>query len=482
MTTMTVEPRAAGPAARGSTARPHPRFLTAPFASRTWREQGYLALMLLLAPFAFAYAVFTVSLTAVVAVTVVGLFVSGTVLLGARGWGGTYRGLARNLLDVDLPVPASWTRPRGFWRTLGSLLGDATAWRALLFMFVTFPLTLLSFVTSVTFLVVGLGAITYGIWYRFLPPQLGTDGEMHVGAQFGLSYYVDTPPRIALAALAGLLVFFCWPWLLRMFTLLFRVLTVALLSPTRASLRVAELERSRTGAVDDADARLRSIERDLHDGTQARLVAVAMQLGEAREHLADGGDVAQAAELLDTAHTSTKDALTELRELARGIHPPALDSGLTVALETLAARSALPVTVDVDRAVEAGGRLAPALESIAYFTVAELVTNAAKHARATGVWVLVEPLDAARAESAHAGSPRAGSAGAGGSAVRIRVRDDGRGGARVVLPDGSGLRSGLAGLAERVRSVDGTFDLSSPAGGPTVVTVILPTTTPSGRA
>jgi signal transduction histidine kinase len=246
--------------------------------------------------------------------------------------------------------------------------------------------------------------------------------------------------------------------------MLFGALTRGLLSPSRASLRVAELERSRTGTVDDADARLRSIERDLHDGTQARLVAVAMQLGEAREHLADGGDVTQAAELVDTAHSSTKEALTELRELARGIHPPALDSGLTVALETLAARSALPVNVDVDPAVEADGRLAPALESIAYFSVAELVTNAAKHARATGVYVLVEPL----------GDP--------GGSVRIRVRDDGRGGAAVVPPDGSGLRSGLAGLAERVRSVDGTFDLSSPVGGPTVVTVTLPTASPSGRA
>ncbi|WP_369369588.1 sensor histidine kinase [Promicromonospora sp. Populi] len=472
MTTMTADSpaagSAAGPTALSRAARPGPNFLTAPFAGRTWREQGYLTLVLLLAPFAFTYAVFTVSFTAGVAVTVVGLFVAGAVVAGGRGWGAMYRGLARDLLDVDVAVPAGYVRPRGFWRTLGSLLGDATGWRALLFMFVTFPLAIVSFVTSITFLATGLGGLTYWFWYRFLPPQLGTDGEMHVGAQFGPAYYVDTPSRIALAALAGLLVLFCWPWITRMFALLFRVLTVGLLSPTRASLRVAELERSRTGAVDDADARLRSIERDLHDGTQARLVAVAMQLGEAREHLADGGDVNQAAELVGTAHTSTKEALTELRELARGIHPPALDSGLAIALETLAARSALPVTVDVDPGVEADGRLAPALESIAYFTVAELVTNAAKHARATGVYVLVEQARSTAGEASEA--------------VRIRVRDDGRGGAEVVAPDGSGLRSGLAGLAERVRSVDGTFHLSSPVGGPTVVTVTLPTTSRPGPA
>ncbi|MFJ3407458.1 sensor histidine kinase [Promicromonospora sp. NPDC090134] len=466
MTTLTAD-RLAPAVVPDGAARPGPGFLTAPFAARTWREQGYLTLVLLLAPFALAYTLFAVSFTAGVAVTVVGLFVAGAVVTGGRGWGAMYRGLARDLLDLDVAVPAPYVRPRGFWRTIGSLIGDATGWRALLFMFVTFPLAILSFVTSITFLATGLGGLTCWFWYRYLPEQTGSDGALHRGAQFGDAYFLDTPPRLALAALAGLLLLFCWPWITRMFALLFRVLTTGLLSPTRASLRVAELERSRTGTVDDADARLRRIERDLHDGTQARLVAVAMQLGEAREQLADGGDVTQATELVDTAHASTKEALTELRELARGIHPPALDSGLGVALETLAARSALPVTVDVDPSVEADGRLAPALESIAYFSVAELVTNAAKHARASGVYVLVEPVG--------------GAAGA-GAALRIRVRDDGRGGAVVVAPDGSGLRSGLAGLADRVRSVDGAFDLSSPVGGPTVVTVTLPTPGPSGRA
>ncbi|WP_460886022.1 sensor histidine kinase [Promicromonospora xylanilytica] len=460
MTPMTVDRLEAGTAASGATARPGPRFLTAPLASRTWREQGYLALVLLLAPFAFTYTLFAVSLTAGIAVTVVGLFVAGAVVLGGRGWAAAYRSLARDLLDIEVTAPAPYVRPRGFWRTVGSMLGDATAWRALLFMFIALPLSIVSFVTSITFLGGGLGYLTYWFWYRFLPEDLGADGQLHRGAAFGDAYFLDTPPRLAVVALVGLVLLLCWPWVTRAFAMLFRALSRGLLSPTRASLRVAELERSRTGTVDDADARLRSIERDLHDGTQARLVAVAMQLGEAREQLVDGGDVRQAAELVDTAHSSTKEALTELRELARGIHPPALDSGLAVALETLAARSALPVHVDVDPGVEAAGRLAPALESIAYFSVAELVTNAAKHARATGVYVLVEPV---------------------GDTVRIRVRDDGRGGARVVPPDGSGLRSGLAGLAERVRSVDGTFDLSSPAGGPTVVTVLLPTSSPASR-
>ncbi len=255
--------------------------------------------------------------------------------------------------------------------------------------------------------------------------------------------------------LVGALFLWVWPHVTRAFAHLFRVLTVALLGPTLSSLRVADLEESRGRTVEDADAKLRRIERDLHDGTQARLVAVAMQLGEAKEQLAAGGDAGDALELVDLAHSSTKEALVELRELARGIHPPALDNGLAVALETLAARSPLPVTVDVDPAVEASGRLAPAVESIAYFCVAELVTNAVKHARpgCTCSW-------SARAAAAGAPAP---------AGARRRP-----GGARVVQPGSDGHRSGLAGLAERVRSVDGSFELTSPVGGPTVVTVLLP--------
>ncbi|WP_159797266.1 sensor histidine kinase [Puerhibacterium puerhi] len=429
-------------------------FLRAPFHRRAWAEHGYLWLALLLAPFGFAYAVATVALGAGLGVTVVGLFVVGALVLGGRGWAALYRGMGSSLLDTPVAAPLPYVRPRGFWRSLGAPLADAAGWRALLFLAVTFPVTLLGFVLSTTFLVTGLGATTHWIWSRWLPAQQATDGTWHRGAQLGPDWFVDTPPRQAALAVAGVLVLLAWPWVTHVFAQLLRVLTRTLLGPTRASLRVAELHASRAGAVEDAEARLRRIERDLHDGTQARLVAVAMQLGEAREQLTGDGDPALAADLLGTAHASTKEALTELREIARGIHPPALDSGLAVALETLAARAPLPVTVDCD-GLEADD-LSPAVEAIAYFTVAELLTNAAKHARATGVYVLAERRD---------------------HALVLRVRDDGRGGAAVASPDGSGRRTGLAGLVERVRSVDGTFDLSSPVGGPTVVTVTLPTRT-----
>ncbi|WP_125774422.1 sensor histidine kinase [Antribacter gilvus] len=455
-----VPPAATAPPVTGrQTVAPEPvGFLRAPLARRTWSEYGYLWLVLLLAPFALTYTLFTVSFSAGVAVTVVGLFVGGALVVGARGWGAVYRGLARSLLATDVPDPVPFRRGRGFWRAIGSMVGDAAGWRALLFGFVTFPVTLAGFVLSTTFLAVSLGAMTHWFWSRWLPLQEATDGTLHRGAQFGTDWFVDTPERQAALAGAGLVLLFVWPWVQRVFVELLRLLTTALLAPTAASLRVADLERSRAGAVENADSRLRRIERDLHDGTQARLVAVAMQLGEAKEHLRDGGDPRQAAELVDVAHASAKDALTELRELARGIHPPALDSGLGVALETLAARAPLPVAVQVD--LGPGARLAPALESIAYYCVAELVTNAAKHARASVVDVVVECLD---------------------GSLQVRVTDDGEGGAAVTTPDADGRRSGLAGLRERVGTVDGTLDVSSPAGGPTVVTVTLPTTTRPGR-
>ncbi|QDW64137.1 sensor histidine kinase [Oerskovia sp. KBS0722] len=424
-------------------------FLAAPFARQTWREFGYLWLSLFVAPFAFTYVMFTVSFTAGVLVTVVGLVVSGGLVLGARGWGGMYRSMARSMLSVDVLPPTPHTPRRGFWRMLWSNLSDGPGWRAMTFMFVSFFLALVAFVVTVTFFFVSLGAATHWFWSQFLPAQMAADGTWHRGAQMGTDWYVDTPLRQSALAAVGIAMWWLWPQLVRGFAQLFRLLSVNLLGPTRASLRVADLEKSRGKTVEDADAKLRRIERDLHDGTQARLVAVAMQLGEAKEQLAAGGDASEALELVDNAHSSTKEALVELRELARGIHPPALDNGLAVALETLAARSPLPVTVDVDPGITPS----PAVETIAYFCVAELVTNAAKHARASGVYVLVEEQ---------------------GSRLRLRVRDDGQGGARISTPDARGHRSGLAGLEERVRSVDGTLDLVSPVGGPTVVTVVLP--------
>lgn len=420
--------------------------------TRTWREFGYLFLQLLVAPFAFAYTVVAVVLPPSVAVTVVGLFPAGWVVQGGRAWAGLQRGMARGMLGTTITPPAPRRRVRGFWRRLGSLLGDAPSWRGLAFNLLAFPLAIVSSVTSVAFLAVSLAAVTHWFWYRWLPEMPASDGTLHRGASFGTDFYIDTPPRQWILIALGALVFLAWHRLTIGFAHLFRLLGANLLGPTVASQRVQHLEQTRGTAVTGADARLRRIERDLHDGTQARLVAVAMQIGDARDRLATGGadpDVrAEALELLDDAHGGLKETLAELREIARGIHPPALDDGLATALETLAARCPVPVTVDVDLS----RKPAPEVETIAYFAVAELLTNVVRHSGASGAYVRAEVV---------AGT------------LWLRVRDDGRGGARLGLPGASG-GTGLNGLADRIAAVDGAIDIDSPLGGPTVVTVHLP--------
>jgi signal transduction histidine kinase len=221
-----------------------------------------------------------------------------------------------------------------------------------------------------------------------------------------------------------------------------------LLTPDAMTTRVRTLEHARAQTLDASAATLRQIERDLHDGTQAQLVALAMRLGLAKEKLAErpGRDLDQVRQLVDDAHRGAKEAIIELRDLARGIHPPALDIGLEGALATLAARS----TVPSDLKVIIDDRPSPAIEAIAYFCVAELLANVAQHAQASRASITC---------AQHGGW------------LRIVVRDDGQGGAKLSRLGSSS--SGLAGLTERVHTVDGRLDITSPPGGPTVVTVDL---------
>jgi signal transduction histidine kinase len=222
-----------------------------------------------------------------------------------------------------------------------------------------------------------------------------------------------------------------------------RAMVRGLLSPSdELERRIAELESDRGVVVDTAAADLRRIERDLHDGAQARLVALAMGLGLAKEKLLEDPDTAAA--MVEEAHGEVKLALQELRDLARGIHPAVLtDRGLDAALSAVASRCTVPVKVTVDLAE----RPAEAIEGIAYFTVSELLQNVSKHSAATSASVEVWRS---------------------GDRLLIQVGDNGHGGAR--LDGGSGLR----GLAERLDAVDGLFVVDSPEGGPTLVTAELP--------
>lgn len=218
-----------------------------------------------------------------------------------------------------------------------------------------------------------------------------------------------------------------------------------MLAPGRAELaqRVRALTESRRDAVDTSAAELRRIERDLHDGAQARLVAMGMDLGTA-EMLVDKNPE-QAKELLAQARHSSAEALSELRDLVRGIHPPVLaERGLGDAVRALALR--LPVTTEVSVDLGAGRADAP-VESAAYFAVSELLTNAVKHSGADRIWV-----------DLHHEAGR----------LRISVTDDGAGGAAI------GAGSGLAGVERRLGTFDGVLAVSSPAGGPTMVTMEIP--------
>jgi signal transduction histidine kinase len=214
-----------------------------------------------------------------------------------------------------------------------------------------------------------------------------------------------------------------------------------------AAQRARELQDRRARAIDESDARLRRIERDLHDGAQVRLAALAMTLGEIKEYLdtasagADDGD--RTRMLVSSAHQNAKETLAELRDLARGIHPPVLDRGLGAALASLAETSAVPA----DLQISSTDQPSPAIAAIAYFCAAELLANVAKHSGASRATISV--------------SDQAGR-------LVMMVTDAGSGGAQLA-PGG-----GLAGLLARVQTVDGRLDVASPAGGPTVVTIELP--------
>ena len=247
----------------------------------------------------------------------------------------------------------------------------------------------------------------------------------------------------------GAVFLFAAPWVMRAFVNVDRLLVRGLLGPDPMAARVRSLEQKRTQTVDASAATLRRIERDLHDGTQAQLVALAMRLGMAKEKLegADDVDLDRVRELVDEAHRGAKEAIAELRDIARGIHPPALDIGLEGALATLAARSAVPTDLSMDLRT----RPTPAIEAIAYFCVAELLANVAQHAQASRASVSCAQQ---------------------GTWLRLVVRDDGRGGAQLTTLGSTS--SGLVGLTDRVHAVDGRLNLVSPPGGPTVVTVDLP--------
>ncbi|GAA4301677.1 sensor histidine kinase [Streptomyces venetus] len=433
-----------GPGYPGSTERRHrlPAALRAPVEGRTWRELGHVLLSLPISILLFTYAVTMVSLGAGLLVTFLGVPVLAAALAGCRGFGALERMRARALLGLEVaePEPLRMRKP-GVMAWMGAVLKSGTSWRALLYAVLHLPWAVFSFAVTVNVWALGWGLLTYPLWFWVLPMYAGQDGVQLYGDETH-RVYLDNPFEITVTALVGLLFTIATPWIVRALTMVDRLLVHGLLGPSRLASRVVELESDRGVVVDTAAADLRRIERDLHDGAQARLVGLAMDLGLAKEKLRE--DPQAAARMVDEAHGEVKTALRELRDLARGIHPAVLtDRGLDAALSAVASRCTVPVRVEVDL-VE---RPAPAIEGIAYFTVSELLQNISKHARAT--WAGVEVW---RTENR----------------LMLQVVDNGVGGA-----DAS-RGSGLAGLADRLDAVDGILVVDSPAGGPTRVTAELP--------
>ena len=420
-------------------------YLRRTYGPRCWKELFFSLLGLPLGIAGFVFVAASSVASVFLAITFLGVPILYVALNIDRWVGSAYRWLGRSLLDVDLPEPAARASRKGFLATLGATLGDTVAWRARAYQVVRFPLSVVT--AMVALLAWGYGAAlsTYFFWFRALT---WTDDAGHVHHGFARSsgtiwvwFYEGVGITLLLLA----------PWLVRAVTSVERLLMHGLLGPTHLSERVHDLEVTRAAAVDTSAASIRRIERDLHDGTQAQLVALAMKLGAAKEELDSASSPeaqARARDLVGSAHASAKEAIEELRDLIKGIHPPALDLGLAPALETLASPGTLPIDLHVDLP----DRPSAAIESIAYFCVAELLTNVALHSGATRASVV------AVAE--------------GPDALRVTVFDDGHGGA--TLRDDPEHGSGLAGLQVRVASVDGTMSLLSPPSGPTVVTIHLP--------
>jgi signal transduction histidine kinase len=275
-----------------------------------------------------------------------------------------------------------------------------------------------------------------------LPPESLLRRGTHLGPVDNLKLL--GVPVDAYLTVAGVVLLLAAPWATAGVAALDARVARELLGPSRTEVlehRVEQLAQTRAGVVDAADAERRRLERDLHDGTQQRLVSLAINLGMARAQTAT---VEQAHQAIAEAHEEAKAALTELRNLVRGLHPAVLeDRGLDAALSGVAARMPIPVrlTADVPR------RPSPTIEAVAYFVVSEGLANITKHAQASQAEVFVQRA---------------------GDRLHIIVSDDGVGGADPARG------TGLAGLARRAESVDGTLEITSPPGGPTLLTVDLP--------
>ena len=419
------------------------RVLGAPFTRQALRDLRFCLIGAVTGLIGFI--VVSVVLISGVAATVsvagapVGLALVVAVMAIARLLGALHRWLLRTTTGERISAPVTSRGGPGLLGRLAWRLRDRDRWRAVGYTAVKLPIAFGEGYAVAT-IVIGLVDLCYPLaWllFRTHPEPGERQGPMVAVVPVANGHWaIWTLPGTLSAAFAGAVCLVAGVWLARGIIAADARAMRSMLGPSR----VSELERTRAIAVEDAAAALRRVERDLHDGAQVRLAAVAMNLGMAQEKAGDDA----LRELLAAAQAGVSGALADLRRIARGIHPPALDSGLADALDSLAASSPVPVQVRA----ELPERPSRAIETMAYFCAAELLANAIKHSSATAIAIAID--------SEH------------GRRLRVRVTDDGRGGA-----DPS-RGTGLAGLAQRASTVDGKLQVSSPLGGPTTVTVELP--------
>ncbi len=336
-----------------------------------------------------------------------------------------------SIADPYRPLPAG-----SLWAKFKARLGDAATWKDLGYLMLLFPIGVAEFVITVVLVSTTFSALTMPVYYWLL------DNE---GLEYAPSRTIDTLPEALAVSVLGVILFFVTTAVMIGMGRAHVALARGLLGRNREqelAERVSTLTESRSRVIDAVAEERRRIERDLHDGAQQRLVALAMDLGMAKEKFVSDPDAARA--LVAEAHDQAKRAISELRDLVRGLHPAVLtDRGLDAAISALAGRSPVPVSVDVDLP----GRLPDAIETNAYFVVAEALANVAKHSQATEARVIV------RRE---------------GKLLLIEIADNGVGGA---VP---ARGTGLSGLRGRVGAMDGKLLVSSPAGGPTWIRAELP--------
>jgi len=360
-----------------------------------------------------------------------------------RWFAGLHRRWAAARLGVPVPAPYRPAPAGGWLARTAAILRDPATWRDCAWLLVNSVTGLLTCGLSAVFFLCGLFYLGYPLLVRVTPPDLfreplgffqlnGTAESlamMPLGLAFGVTWYVTAAPLATLNA---------------------RVIEALLAPAKHAGLRarVGQLASSRAETIDAQARELRRIERDLHDGAQARLVSLGMSLGLAQRLMAQDPQTAQ--RLLDDARESTSGALADLRDLVRGILPPVLaDRGLEGAVEALAMVNPVPTTVDF----RLPGRPPPPVESAAYFAIAEALSNAIKHAAPRRILITAEY------------APGTGNA---AGLLTVRVSDDGRGGARI------GGGTGLRGIERRLSAFDGTLAVDSPPGGPTTVRMQVP--------